>query len=189
MARRQRLVYIAFVGYETPTSRSSIRSSASAMSIITPPTSAANTAKLGEVGGIAIVNFSPFIDGTNKQGVADALLDSFKSVGFAYVVNHGLPKDKIESMFDWVRTVLCLPHPSWTHILYSSPRSSSRSRWRPRCSRRTLRRACTLEVGWSYASELNRAFMLRNGCLTGYSPPGQEKLSQHVYDKIGRAHV
>lgn len=68
-------------------------------------TTATNGVKLGDVSGISIVDFAPFLDGSNKQGVADALLDSFKSVGFAYVVNYGLPKDKVESMFDWVCVV------------------------------------------------------------------------------------
>lgn len=58
--------------------------------------------KLGDVQGIPIVNFAAFIDGSNKQEVADAMLDSFKTVGFVYLVNHGLAKEKIDGMFDWV---------------------------------------------------------------------------------------
>ena len=64
-----------------------------------------NSVKLGNVDGISIVDFAPFLDGSNKQAVADAVLDSFKSVGLVYLVNYGLPKDKVDSMFDWVRTV------------------------------------------------------------------------------------
>ena len=61
-----------------------------------------NGVKLGDVSGISIVDFAPFLDGSNKQGVADALLDSFKSIGLAYVVNYGMPKDGVERMFDCV---------------------------------------------------------------------------------------
>ena len=46
---------------------------------------------------IAIVDFASFLDGSNKQSVADAMLESFKEIGFVYLVNHGLPKDKIQS--------------------------------------------------------------------------------------------
>lgn len=34
---------------------------------------------------------------------ATGMVDSFKRVGFVYLVNHGIPKDKIRTMFDWVR--------------------------------------------------------------------------------------
>jgi isopenicillin N synthase-like dioxygenase len=51
---------------------------------------------LGSHANIAIVDFGPFLDGSNKQGVADAMLASFKEVGFVYLVNHGLDKGKID---------------------------------------------------------------------------------------------
>ena len=71
-------------------------------------TTATNGVKLGDVSGISIVDFAPFLDGSNKQDVADVLLDSFKSVGFAYVVNYGMSKDEVENMFDWVCAILSL---------------------------------------------------------------------------------
>ena len=46
---------------------------------------------------IAIVDFAHFLDGSDKQSVADAILASFKHIGFVYLVNHGLPDDKIRS--------------------------------------------------------------------------------------------
>jgi isopenicillin N synthase-like dioxygenase len=52
---------------------------------------------------VRTVDFGPFLDGKNKQAVADALLDSFKSEGFVYLVNHGLPQEKIDRMFEMVR--------------------------------------------------------------------------------------
>jgi isopenicillin N synthase-like dioxygenase len=57
---------------------------------------------LGDTSSIAILDFGPFTDGSNKQRVADAMLASFKDTGFVYLVNHDVPKDKIETMFKWV---------------------------------------------------------------------------------------
>lgn len=61
------------------------------------------TIKLGEKSNISVVNFGPFLDGSDKQGVADAILESFQQIGFVYLVNHGLEKQKIEGMFETVR--------------------------------------------------------------------------------------
>jgi isopenicillin N synthase-like dioxygenase len=54
------------------------------------------------VSSVEVVDFGPFLDGTDKEGVADAILRSFKSIGFVYLVNHGLDEGKIASMFEWV---------------------------------------------------------------------------------------
>ena len=53
-------------------------------------------------GTVHTVDFGPFRDGSNRQAVANEILDSFKSIGFLYLVNHGMPQDKIDSMFRWV---------------------------------------------------------------------------------------
>lgn len=78
---------------------------APALSYTNPLDSSTMAQKLnkGDVNGIPIISLAPFIDGSNKQAVADAMLDSFKTVGFVYLVDHGLHKDKIAGMFDWVR--------------------------------------------------------------------------------------
>ena len=52
--------------------------------------------------GIAIVDFGPFIDGSNKQAVADKILSSFKEIGFVYLVNHGIPPERTAQMFTLV---------------------------------------------------------------------------------------
>ncbi|KAJ7118265.1 thymine dioxygenase [Mycena epipterygia] len=49
--------------------------------------------------GIAVVDFAPFLDGSNKQAVADEILSSFKEIGFVYLVNHGIPPERIAKMF------------------------------------------------------------------------------------------
>lgn len=38
------------------------------------------------VSSVKTVDFGPFLDGSDKQGVANAILDSFKSIGFVYLV-------------------------------------------------------------------------------------------------------
>ncbi|KAJ7877982.1 hypothetical protein B0H14DRAFT_2712260 [Mycena olivaceomarginata] len=68
---------------------------------------------------ISVVDFSPFLDGSNKQGVADEILSSFKRVGFVYLLNHGLPQERIAKMFAVV-----------SRVLFARPRNSSRNRRR-----------------------------------------------------------
>ena len=60
---------------------------------------------LGNVDGIAVLDFGVFLFGSEakKQAVAAAMLDSFKKTRFVYLVNHGIPSEKISSMFQWVR--------------------------------------------------------------------------------------
>jgi isopenicillin N synthase-like dioxygenase len=52
---------------------------------------------------IPVVDFTPFLDGSAKQQVADQLLESFKSAGFVYLTNFGMPEGEVQEMFDWVR--------------------------------------------------------------------------------------
>ncbi|KAJ6609998.1 thymine dioxygenase [Mycena sp. CBHHK59/15] len=81
--------------------------------------------------GIAIVDFAPFLDGSSKKEVADSILSSFKEVGFVYLLNHGIPQERIAEMFELSKTFFSqpmdvkqlAPHPpSGTHHRgYSSP--------------------------------------------------------------------
>lgn len=48
------------------------------------------------------VDFSLFLDGGNKEYVADALLESLRTIGFVFLVNHGLSQEKIDQMFELV---------------------------------------------------------------------------------------
>ena len=57
---------------------------------------------LGDAHGISVVDFKPFLDGSAKQDVANAILDSFKRYGFVYLTNYGVPTEKVDKMFDWV---------------------------------------------------------------------------------------
>lgn len=60
--------------------------------------------KLGDVtdSDIQVLNFGAFLDGSQKQAVADSILTSFKDTGFVYLTNHSLPNEKIDAMFEWV---------------------------------------------------------------------------------------
>lgn len=51
---------------------------------------------------IKVVDFTSFINGSDKQRVADEMLSAFKSAGFVYLTNHGMSEDKIQKMFTWV---------------------------------------------------------------------------------------
>lgn len=51
---------------------------------------------------VKVVDFGPFLDGSDRKGVSNAILDSFKTTGFVYLVNHGLLQSRIDSMFSWV---------------------------------------------------------------------------------------
>jgi len=61
---------------------------------------------------IPIVDFTPFLDGSAKQQVADQLLASFKSAGFVYLTNFGIPEGEVQEMFDWLKQFVDLPHES-----------------------------------------------------------------------------
>ena len=56
-----------------------------------------------------MVDFRPFLDGSARDEVAKAILDSFKRIGFVYLVNHGISPEKSKAMFEWVRSNTVLP--------------------------------------------------------------------------------
>ncbi|KAH9891654.1 thymine dioxygenase [Cubamyces lactineus] len=100
---------------------------------------------LGNIDGIAVLDFGVFLNGSEvkKQAVATAMLDSFKKTGFVYLVNHGIPAEKIKNMFQWSKRFFALPIE--TKLLAPHPPSGTHHR--------------------------------------GYSAPGVEKVTQHVYDE------
>jgi len=55
-----------------------------------------------DCGIVKVVDFQPFMDGSNKQTVADTLIESLKTIGFVCLVNHGLCRQKIDKMFEMV---------------------------------------------------------------------------------------
>ncbi|KAG1906072.1 uncharacterized protein F5891DRAFT_975532 [Suillus fuscotomentosus] len=54
---------------------------------------------------IPIVDFTPFLDKSAKQQAADQLLGSFKSAGFVYITNFGIPAGEVQEMFDWEKEI------------------------------------------------------------------------------------
>ncbi|KAF7342471.1 Fe2OG dioxygenase domain-containing protein [Mycena venus] len=70
------------------------------------------------------------------------MLRSFRNMGFVYLINHGIPSEKIVQMFELSKTFFSLP----TDVKKLAPHPSSGTHHR------------------------------------GYSPPGQEKVVQHLYD-------
>jgi isopenicillin N synthase-like dioxygenase len=124
---------------------------------------------------VKTVDFGPFLDGSDKQGVANAILDSFKSIGFVYLVNHSLDDANIASMFKWVRFNIF-----HSHILlrsHCSLRSSSRNRWRSSNWRLTQFPELITEVSLGSLLQIRSSIhsTLRD---VGYSAPGREKVIQ-----------
>ncbi|KAK7455781.1 hypothetical protein VKT23_010812 [Stygiomarasmius scandens] len=74
---------------------------------------------LGEQSSISIIDFKAFLDGSRRLEVSNAIVTSFKETGFVYLINHGVPKDKIDGMFEWsnrffsqsLETKKLAPHP------------------------------------------------------------------------------
>ncbi|KAJ7464086.1 thymine dioxygenase [Mycena latifolia] len=92
--------------------------------------------------GIAIVDFSPFLDGSSKQEVGDKIVSSFQEIGFVYLINHGIPVARVEKMFALSKEFFAQP----MEVKQLAPHPPSGTHHR------------------------------------GYSAPGKEKVSQHVYD-------
>ncbi|KAJ3919866.1 flavonol synthase/flavanone 3-hydroxylase [Lentinula edodes] len=77
------------------------------------------------------VNFVDFGDGTSKSAldIGKKLFEACRNMGFAYLVNTGIPQGQIDGMFDWsaklfalpIETKLKAPHPpeGWKHRGYS----------------------------------------------------------------------
>ncbi|KAF7292213.1 Thymine dioxygenase [Mycena indigotica] len=67
---------------------------------------------------IPVVDFAPFLASKTtpndeseqqKQAVAAAILDSFKRIGFVYLVNHGMAQSEIDEMFAVSKSFFALP--------------------------------------------------------------------------------
>lgn len=92
--------------------------------------------KLADHNDVSVLNFRPFLDGSNKQEVADALFASMKDSGFVYLVNHGLPQDKIDGMFEMVSpqvSIICRSTFSNLEITDTASQSNSlHYQWTPK---------------------------------------------------------
>ncbi|TFK84104.1 thymine dioxygenase [Polyporus arcularius HHB13444] len=101
------------------------RSPDTAKQVATP--SSAAKALIGNAGGIPVVDFSGFLDGSAKLQTSRAILNSFKRFGFVYLRNYGMPTEKVDEMFDNAQrskkffalpmeVKMLAPHPGVPHI-------------------------------------------------------------------------
>ncbi|KAF5339985.1 hypothetical protein D9611_012413 [Ephemerocybe angulata] len=98
-----------------------------------------------EENAIETIDFSGFLAGNDesRKSVAKAIFESFKTIGFVCLTNHGLPQDKVEAMFTMSKSFFDLPMDK--KMLAPHPPEGGHHR--------------------------------------GYSAPGRELVSQHVYDR------
>ncbi|EAU80956.2 thymine dioxygenase [Coprinopsis cinerea okayama7 len=92
---------------------------------------------------VKTIDFGDFLEGNDSKRVASEILESFKSIGFVCLTNHGLQQEKVDKMFEWSKRFFSLPME--TKQLAPHPPSGTHHR--------------------------------------GYSAPGVERISQHVYDE------
>ncbi|KAK5014088.1 hypothetical protein LTR60_003539, partial [Cryomyces antarcticus] len=64
---------------------------------------------------IPVVDFSPFANAPSEpsshdqKAAAAKIHEAFRSVGFVYLTNHGVPKEKVEECFMWSERFFALP--------------------------------------------------------------------------------
>ncbi|KIM65206.1 hypothetical protein SCLCIDRAFT_1212333 [Scleroderma citrinum Foug A] len=69
--------------------------------------------KLPEAGSLPlpVIDFADFGDGTTPEalGIAKKLIEACQGVGFAYLINIGIPQSEVDNIFDWSRKFFALP--------------------------------------------------------------------------------
>ena len=133
---------------------------------------------------IKVVDFAPFLDGSDRQGVSNAILDSFKTTGFVYLMNHGLPQNMTDAMFFWVSLNDCNPALKLRSIYlfifgFSLVEKTvcAANGDQAACSASRIRLPPPRFVIISLFYVLLRHFR-----LLGYSAPGREKVHHLKYD-------
>jgi isopenicillin N synthase-like dioxygenase len=83
------------------------------------------------INGIPFIDFAEFGDGTSDEArqIGIQLFTACKDVGFAYLINTGIPQERVDEMFQWSRKLFALPYDSkmaaprpqesWWHRGYS----------------------------------------------------------------------
>lgn len=53
---------------------------------------------------IPLIDFDQFLNGSiaDRHEVASAIDTAFRSLGFIYMSNHGIDKEKVDECFEWV---------------------------------------------------------------------------------------
>ena len=54
---------------------------------------------------VPVVDFGQFLNGSveQKKSTAAAIDSAFQNVGFVYLQNHGVPQERVDECFKWVR--------------------------------------------------------------------------------------
>lgn len=135
---------------------------------------------MGETGGIDVIDFGAFLDGSRKQEVADAIVQSFQDIGFVYLVNHGLSQENLDGMFDWVRPRL--PHQLQLDHLLIMLLQSKRFFSQPT----DVKLLAPHPASGSHHRGLSQCLTITTPALSdhppGYSAPGVEKVVKDVFD-------
>lgn len=58
---------------------------------------------------VPVIDVGPFIEGRDKQGVADRIGAACRDIGFFYVRNHGVDRSRVENVFDAAASFFALP--------------------------------------------------------------------------------
>ncbi|KAJ7683436.1 Clavaminate synthase-like protein [Mycena rosella] len=98
---------------------------------------------------ISVVDFAAFLDGSNKQAVADNILASFKTTGFVYLLNYGVRPEQVATIFDVSKEFFAQP----MDVKSSAPRLASGTHHRGYSPV-----GHTKNHGPSYVSEVNERF-------------------------------
>ncbi|KZT57844.1 flavonol synthase/flavanone 3-hydroxylase [Calocera cornea HHB12733] len=61
---------------------------------------------------VPIVDFGLFLNPPSpeaKKATANSIVQAFGTVGFVYLMNHGIPQDKVDECYDWSKKFFALP--------------------------------------------------------------------------------
>jgi len=87
--------------------------------------------KSEDIATLPLIDFADFGDGTSPEAreIGKKFYEACRDVGFAYLINTGIPQEKIDEMFEWSKKLFALPtevkqrapHPpeGWYHRGYS----------------------------------------------------------------------
>ncbi|RVX66188.1 hypothetical protein B0A52_10080 [Exophiala mesophila] len=64
-----------------------------------------------KINSLPVIDFSRYTAGSAEErlAVSRELVQAFKSVGFVYLLNHGIPNDMVHEAFDWMSKFFNLP--------------------------------------------------------------------------------
>ncbi|EIM84154.1 flavonol synthase/flavanone 3-hydroxylase [Stereum hirsutum FP-91666 SS1] len=65
-----------------------------------------------DISSLPTIDFANFGDGTGPEAraISEKFFTACRDVGFAYLINTGIPKEQVDGMFDWSAKFFALPH-------------------------------------------------------------------------------